>query len=388
MHDRGDVVGRGATGVVWACRKVPTVVLKQIDLSNEIGTELGNTSAFSEIRSLWHCVVARAEDHVVRLHSWALLGTSLWMVLENCDQGSLASYVQTHGPLPTDLIRRFSRNIASAVESISAIGKVHCDIKPANIFVSKSSEGLELKLGDLGSAVDCEHQAKSRQNSLSSCSSDSVVEENEENDNRKKTSPNDCVRMASEGVTNGTNFYQSPEAVVGCTSSASDVFGAGASVYFMATGKAPLSPSRPERKGRSETELGAEWVSKTGLAYISGGRYEQLDAELAKFRSEQNDDDLADLVETWMGFRPSERPSPLSPGFSGHSFLRPKQPAVSPSSEVQHPCSVSTSTDPSTQLDELCWDTDDDSEDEGLGGSLSSVDFDRLKLGSAVNSEL
>ena len=303
VEARGNVIGRGAAGVVWECPAAPTVVLKQIDMSKQVGNELGSTPQFAEVQSLWHCIVARSEKHVVQLQAWALLGTTLWIVLENCDQGSLAAYVQRHGPLPTQLIRRFTRNIASAVESISTIGKVHCDIKPENIFVSKSSEGLvSLKLGDLGSAVDCNHH-----NTVSG----NVVA--------------DGIPMAAEGVTNGTSFYQAPEAVVGRTSSHSDVFGAGASVYFMATGKAPLSPTRPERNGRSDLEVGAEWTSNTGSAYMRGGRFDRLDRALAKFRSEQDDEDLADLVETWMGFRPSERPKPLSPGFRRHSFLQPEQ---------------------------------------------------------------
>ena len=104
-----------------------------------------------------------------------------------------------------------------------------------------------------------------------------------------------------------------------------------------------------------------------------------------------------------MGFRPSERPDPLSPGFRRHSFLLPQEQQFATSAASESPVqkceSASAKIVPpnfrahSARPDELDWDDDDgddvydysdaggfDEVDEGLGDSLSSINFAALNL--------
>jgi serine/threonine protein kinase len=313
MH-KGCVVGRGASSTVWACHADPTIVLKEIDMHSFVGENLRGTAQFAEIQTLSLCT-ADSQCNVVALRGWALLGTKLWMVLEHCPAGTLADYVRQHGPLPLDLIQAFTKNISSAIKSINAVGKIHADVKPANFFIIENhATGVpELKLGDLGSAIS--------------------------------SSPTGC------GVSHGSAFFQSPEAVVGRTGTKSDVYGAGATIFFMATGRPPMH--YPENnKGKTSIECTAAWIQRTGMAFITGGCDVTLTEELARFRAEQANSDLVDLVEAWMSFRPEDRPTPRSTEFLHPKFLKD---LIAPTCTTP-PTSPAMETSPLTPITEHAFD--------------------------------
>lgn len=72
--------------------------------------------------------------------------------MEFCDEGTLENLVAaTEGGLPEPLIRQYTRQLLSAVETLHNHFVAHRDIKSANIFLT--DQGNCLKLGDFGSAV-------------------------------------------------------------------------------------------------------------------------------------------------------------------------------------------------------------------------------------------
>lgn len=71
--------------------------------------------------------------------------------MELCSEGTLESLVEMSNGLHEGLTRRYTAQLLDAVAELHKNKVVHRDVKPANIFLTKS--GNCLKLGDFGSAV-------------------------------------------------------------------------------------------------------------------------------------------------------------------------------------------------------------------------------------------
>jgi eukaryotic-like serine/threonine-protein kinase len=115
-------------------------------------------------------------------------------------------------PLPIDLVVRWSRQLAHALDHIHNLGIVHRDLKPGNLLLT---DNLDLVLGDFGAAATA---------------------------GRRR-------RVWSLPVPpEGTPEYLSPEQVIGeVGDERSDVYGWGVVVYEMLTGHVPFGGTDPVR---------------------------------------------------------------------------------------------------------------------------------------------
>ncbi|KAM7067699.1 serine/threonine-protein kinase ULK2 isoform 3-T3 [Molossus nigricans] len=86
------------------------------------------------------------------------LPNSVFLVMEYCNGGDLADYLQAKGTLSEDTIRVFLHQIAAAMRILHGKGIIHRDLKPQNILLSyanrkKSSVGgIRIKIADFGFA--------------------------------------------------------------------------------------------------------------------------------------------------------------------------------------------------------------------------------------------
>ncbi|XP_017370395.1 serine/threonine-protein kinase ULK2 isoform X2 [Cebus imitator] len=86
------------------------------------------------------------------------LPNSVFLVMEYCNGGDLADYLQVKGTLSEDTIRVFLHQIAAAMRILHSKGIIHRDLKPQNILLSyanrrKSSvSGIRIKIADFGFA--------------------------------------------------------------------------------------------------------------------------------------------------------------------------------------------------------------------------------------------
>ena len=132
-------------------------------------------------------------------------GEELFYVMELVDGGTVKSVLTAGGPLPWNVVVDLAIQICSALQCAHNHGVVHRDLKPGNLFLSKSGE---LKLGDFGIARDLTR-----------------------------------ADLTEQGFTVGTHAYMAPEQIRGeqSVSAKADLYALGCCLFEMLTNRKPFS---------------------------------------------------------------------------------------------------------------------------------------------------
>ncbi len=147
-----------------------------------------------------------------------------YLVME-CIEGETLAKRLEKGPLPLELVLKYSEQIADALDRAHRSGVIHRDLKPGNIMLTVSG----VKLLDFGLAKP--------------------IVEAFEGGQTLTQSPETKGPLTAEGTILGTMQYMSPEQLEGKeTDARSDVFSFGAVVYEMATGM-------PAFRGKSQASV-------------------------------------------------------------------------------------------------------------------------------------
>ncbi|KAJ8679920.1 hypothetical protein QAD02_015707 [Eretmocerus hayati] len=211
-----ELIGHGAFAVVYKGRhrkKNLTVAIKSITKKNIgksadlLGKEI---KILKELTELHH-------ENVVALYDCKESNIHVFLVMEYCNGGDLADYLNTKGTLSEDTIRIFLKQLAGAMKALHAKGIVHRDLKPQNILLSHNCgksipqpHEITLKIADFGFA-----------------------------------------RFLSEGVMAatlcGSPMYMAPEVIMSLQYDAkADLWSLGTIVFQCLTGKAPFQAHTPQ----------------------------------------------------------------------------------------------------------------------------------------------
>ncbi|XP_030543789.2 serine/threonine-protein kinase ATG1t isoform X2 [Rhodamnia argentea] len=140
-------LGEGSFSTVWKAvhsASGEVVAVKQVHLSK----------LSRHLRSCMDCELnfLSSVDHpnIIRLLRVFQANGCIYMVLEFCAGGDLASYVRLHGPVREETARRFMQQLGAALEILHSYHIVHRDLKPQNILLSGSEEDKVLKVADFG----------------------------------------------------------------------------------------------------------------------------------------------------------------------------------------------------------------------------------------------
>ncbi|KAI3441038.1 Protein kinase domain-containing protein [Psidium guajava] len=140
-------LGEGSFSTVWKAvhrASGEVVAVKQVHLS----------TLNRHLRSCLDCELnfLSSVDHpnIIRLHRVFQANGCIYMVLEFCAGGDLASYVRLHGPVQEETARRFMQQLGAALEILHSYHIVHRDLKPQNILLSGSEKDKVLKVADFG----------------------------------------------------------------------------------------------------------------------------------------------------------------------------------------------------------------------------------------------
>ncbi|KAJ8280965.1 hypothetical protein GJAV_G00061570 [Gymnothorax javanicus] len=154
-YSRKDLVGHGAFAVVFKGRHRKKtdweVAIKSINKKNLSKSQILLGKEIKILKELQH-------ENIVALYDVQETPSSVFLVMEYCNGGDLADYLQAKGTLREDTLRIFLQQIAAAMRILSSKGIIHRDLKPQNILLCHSGRkkgslnGIRIKIADFGFA--------------------------------------------------------------------------------------------------------------------------------------------------------------------------------------------------------------------------------------------
>ncbi|KAB5527267.1 hypothetical protein DKX38_021114 [Salix brachista] len=145
----GSRIGRGSFAVVWRSRHRFSglqVAVKEIDkklLSPKVSENL--LKEISILSTINH-------PNIIRFYESIETEDRIFLVLEYCEGGDLAVYIQRHRKVTGAVARHLMRQLAAGLQVLQEKHLIHRDLKPQNLLLSSNDLTPQLKIGDFGFA--------------------------------------------------------------------------------------------------------------------------------------------------------------------------------------------------------------------------------------------
>jgi predicted Ser/Thr protein kinase len=206
------LLGVGSMGIVYRIKhtvldnKYAALKIIRQDLAQDeesVGRFLTEAKAASAIGS----------SHIVEVQDFGKLPDgATYIVMEYLEGVTLGEAMSQEGGLPIEETVNIGAQVAEALAAAHAVGVVHRDLKPDNVFLLDSPQGYFVKILDFGIAKVMHSGQK----------------------------------LTAVGSVMGTPHYMSPEQATGArTDVRTDIYSLGVMMYEMACGKVPFDAENP-----------------------------------------------------------------------------------------------------------------------------------------------
>ncbi|KAK4268958.1 hypothetical protein QN277_022179 [Acacia crassicarpa] len=145
----GPQIGSGSFAVVWLARHRHSgleVAVKEIDkkqLSPKVSENL-----LKEI----HILRTINHPNIIRLFEAIQTNDRIYLILEYCNGGDLATYIHRRSKVSESVARHFMKHLAAGLMVLHEKHLIHRDLKPQNLLLSSTGGVPLLKIGDFGFA--------------------------------------------------------------------------------------------------------------------------------------------------------------------------------------------------------------------------------------------
>lgn len=213
-------IGRGSFGTVYLAEDLETRQFYAIKVL--LPWTKGNPRMQHRLRREAKLTQMLKSQHAIRIaHLGETSGGDLYIVMEYLRGHELTEVLRQEGRLPPDRVASIARQVLEAVGEAHALGVIHRDLKPHNIFLCHDAQQREIvKVLDFGIAKLAGTEGG--------------------------TGLMETTRLTDPGGVLGTPAYMSPEQCRGEDyTPASDFYSLGVMMYEMLTGRVPFLDENP-----------------------------------------------------------------------------------------------------------------------------------------------
>ncbi|KCV67557.1 TKL protein kinase [Fonticula alba] len=150
-----ETLGAGTQASVYAAQAVGAGIVARLGCPEVVAVKKMRIEAMqpvhhalfqNEVALMW---LLREHGHIVRLFGYSARPPAI--VLERFD-GDLDTLLHSEVPLSDLQLADICQQWAAGLEAMHAHGVAHCDLKPGNVFVSRTAASWRAALGDLGTS--------------------------------------------------------------------------------------------------------------------------------------------------------------------------------------------------------------------------------------------
>ena len=222
-------IGQGGMATVWRARDTRLGVERAVKILAPKGST-STTTARDRFDREARLMAQLEHPHVVPVHDVGVENGRIYMVMSLFRGGSVADYLERHGPMPPRLASFVAEGVLKALGTAHSSGVIHRDVKPQNILID--DHGLP-RLTDFGIAR--------------------VLQED--------------GQLTRTGAVMGTYAFMAPEQRGNAREAdpRSDIYAVGALIVMLVTGQIPYDLHHPEAfaaQTKTVPEPLRAWVDK------------------------------------------------------------------------------------------------------------------------------